>query len=145
MLIIDNAKHHHANLLSAWRQAQEPDFHLAYLPPYSPDLNPLERVWKLVRRICLHNRYLPRLELVMGAVEAQFERWAVESPVLRRLCAAGYDTQLLMPFSIALLVPRLADRLKLRKQALDHFVEWAGSAVRSRLVVRWLPGRLFLH
>ncbi len=89
MLIIDNAKYHHANLHCAWRQAQEPDFHLAYLPPYSPDLNPIERVWKLVRRLCLHNRYFPRLELVMGAVEAQFERWAVESPVLMRLCAVG--------------------------------------------------------
>lgn len=89
MLIIDNAKYHHANLHRDWRQAQEPDFHLAYLPPYSPDLNPIERVWKLVRRVCLHNRYFARLELVIGAVEAQFERWAVESPVLMRLCAVA--------------------------------------------------------
>jgi transposase len=88
-LIIDNAKYHHANLHRQWRQTQEPDFHLAYLPPYSPDLNPVERVWKLVRHVCLHNRYFPTLELVMGAVEAQFERWAGESSVLKKLCAVA--------------------------------------------------------
>jgi hypothetical protein len=47
VLIIDNAKYHHANLHQTWRQEQVPDFVLDYLPPYSPDLNPIERVWKL--------------------------------------------------------------------------------------------------
>ena len=89
ILIIDNAKYHHANLHREWRLAQEPDFHLAYLPPYSPDLNPIERVWKLARRLCLHNRYFPRLELVTGAVEAQFRRWAQESSALKKLCAVA--------------------------------------------------------
>ena len=54
-LIIDNAKYHHANLHRTWRQEQAPDFVLDYLPPYSPDLNPIERVWKLVRRLRLHD------------------------------------------------------------------------------------------
>jgi transposase len=89
ILIIDNAKYHHAKLHRQWREAQEPDFHLAYLPPYSPDLNPIERVWKLVRRVCLHNRYFPKLESVMGAAEAQFERWASESSTLKKLCAVA--------------------------------------------------------
>jgi transposase len=37
---------------------------LDYLPPYSPELNPIERVWKLTRRQCLHNRYFLVLEVV---------------------------------------------------------------------------------
>jgi transposase len=89
VLIIDNAKYHHASLHREWRQDQEPDFRLAFLPPYSPDLNPIERVWKLVRRLCLHNRYFPRLELVIGAVEAQFASWARGSSTLTRLCAVA--------------------------------------------------------
>jgi transposase len=44
VVIIDNAKYHHAKLHCAWRQEHEPQFHLDYLPPYSPDLNPIERV-----------------------------------------------------------------------------------------------------
>jgi transposase len=86
VMIIDNAKYHHARLHLPWREAQEPDFQLAFLPPYSPDLNPIERVWKLVRRLCLHNRYFPELELVIEVVEAQFAQWASGSPALARLC-----------------------------------------------------------
>jgi transposase len=54
---------------------QAPLFALDFLPPYSPELNPIERVWKLTRRLCLHNRYFGFLESVMNAVEDQFAEW----------------------------------------------------------------------
>ena len=63
------------------------DFVLDYLPPYSPELNPIERVWKLTRRQCLHNRYFPALEEVITAVETEFGRWGHGKETLRRLCA----------------------------------------------------------
>jgi transposase len=87
VVIIDNAKYHHAKLHRQWRDKQEPDFTLAFLPPYSPELNPIERVWKLVRRLCLHNRYFATLEEVCVAAETQFTHWAVRSPVLAKLCS----------------------------------------------------------
>ena len=86
-LIIDNAKYHHANLHRTWRQDQAPDFVLDYLPPYSPDLNPIERVWKLVRRLRLHDEYFPTLQAVIDAVESQFAKWGSQNETLRRLCA----------------------------------------------------------
>jgi transposase len=86
-LIIDNAKYHHANLHRTWRQEQAPDFVLDYLPPYSPDLNPIERVWKLVRRLRLHDAYFPTLQAVIDAVEGQFAKWGNRNETLRRLCA----------------------------------------------------------
>lgn len=85
--IIDNAKYHHATLHAAWRAEEEPDFALSYLPPYSPDLNPIERVWKLTRRLCLHNRYFAHLNEVIAAVEGQFAYWTKPNETLRRLCA----------------------------------------------------------
>ncbi|MBI5280815.1 MAG: transposase [Candidatus Solibacter usitatus] len=60
---------------------------MSFLPPYSPDLNPLEGVWKLTRRSCLHNRYFPELEDVMRDVEEQFRQWSRGNDTLRRLCA----------------------------------------------------------
>jgi transposase len=86
-LIIDNAKYHHANLHRTWRQEQAPDFVLDYLPPYSPDLNPIERVWKLVRKLRLHDEYFPTLQAVIDAVESQFAKWGSRNETLRRLCA----------------------------------------------------------
>jgi len=43
---------------------------LLYLPPYSPELNPIERVWKLTRRLATHNRYFAHVEELELAVES---------------------------------------------------------------------------
>jgi transposase len=57
------------------------------LPPYSPELNPIERIWKLTRRLCLHNRYFSQLDEVTRAVETEFANWIKPNNTLRRLCA----------------------------------------------------------
>ena len=54
---------------------------------YRPELNPIERVWKLTRRLCLHNRYFEALDDVTTAVEDQFNKWTDANDTLRRLCA----------------------------------------------------------
>lgn len=87
VVITDNAKYHHARLHKEWREENRNKFALSFLPPYSPDLNPIERVWKLVRRLCLHNQYFPELEKVIQTVETQFDLWANSSKTLRKLCA----------------------------------------------------------
>lgn len=87
VVITDNAKYHHALLHQTWREEQASRFALDFLPPYSPDLNPIERVWKLTRRLCLHNRYFPVFEEVIEAVESTFAQWAEGNETLRKLCA----------------------------------------------------------
>jgi len=63
------------------------DFRLDYLPPYSPDLNPIERVWQLTRKLCIHDQYFPTIAAVITAVETQFEKWTNGNMTLRRLCS----------------------------------------------------------
>src|SRR5260370_19630171 len=90
VVIPDNARYHHAQLHRNWREEHLARFTLDYLPPYSPyspDLNPIERVWKLTRRQCLHNRYFPLLSEVVDSVETQFKQWLRGNISLRRLCA----------------------------------------------------------
>ena len=87
VLITDNAKYHHAKLHREWREEHADRLVLYFLPPYSPDLNPVERVWKLVRRICLHNRYFHTLKEIEEVVENQFLEWSLASDILRKLCA----------------------------------------------------------
>lgn len=84
--VTDNARYHHATLHKDWRKRQANRFALDFLPPYSPDLNPIERLWKLTRRLCLHNRYFSSLEKVIDAVETQFATWTTGNEVVRRLC-----------------------------------------------------------
>ncbi len=87
VIITDNARYHHARLHKDWRQERQDPFRLDFLPPYSPDLNPIERVWKLTRRQCLHNRYFSTLPEVIQAVENKFAEWAQGNTTLQKLCA----------------------------------------------------------
>ena len=86
VVIIDNARYHHAKLHKPWRRKVASHFRLHFLPPYSPELNPIERVWKLTRRRCLHNRYFAVLDEVITAVEPTFKMWSRPNTTLQRLC-----------------------------------------------------------
>src|SRR5947209_10089742 len=87
VVIVDNARYHHARLHQPWREKMAQRFALYFLPPYSPELNPIERVWKLTRRRCLHNRYFEYLKTIITTVEEEFDHWKTGNSVLRRLCA----------------------------------------------------------
>jgi transposase len=87
VVITDNANYHHASLHKAWRLKHARHFQLDFLPPYSPDLNPIERVWKLTRRVCLHHRYFPALGEIVSAVESHFLSCSRGNLTRRRRCA----------------------------------------------------------
>ena len=86
ILVLDNARYHHAVLLASFLRRCRPNLKLLFLPPYSPQLAPIERVWKLTRRLATHNRYFATLPEVLLAVNACFDRWRGPNQVLRRLC-----------------------------------------------------------
>jgi transposase len=86
VLILDNAKYHHARSLAPLLRRYRKVLTLLYLPPYSPQLNTIERLWKLARRLATHNRYFATLEALIQAVSTQFRRWRRPNAVLRRLC-----------------------------------------------------------
>ena len=49
ILYLDNAKYYDAPVVREWL-ARHPQFQLKFLPPYSPNLNLIERLWKLLRK-----------------------------------------------------------------------------------------------
>lgn len=89
VMIIDNARDHHASLHQAWREEVRGHFQLHFLPPYSPELNPIERVWKLIRRRCIHNQYFPTLQDVVTAITPCLDAWSRPNLTLARLCGVA--------------------------------------------------------
>jgi len=87
VVVVDNARWHHARLLQPWLKAHKKYLRLDYLPPYSPELNHIERIWKLTRRLKTHNRYFATLEELAKSVFQQFREWWNPNQTLRRLCA----------------------------------------------------------
>jgi transposase len=84
--ILDNASYHHAVENTDFVRLHRDSLRLDFLPAYSPELNPIERVWKLLRRLRVHNRYFATLELLIEAVSEQLIIWDKPNAVLTRLC-----------------------------------------------------------
>jgi transposase len=87
VVVVDNARWHHARVLRPWLAKHRRELRLEFLPPYSPDLNPVERVWKLTRRLSTHNVYFATLDRLVTAVQGQFAQWFQPNLQLCRLCA----------------------------------------------------------
>jgi len=49
VVVLDNFKSHWAK--KTRKRARELDIILVYLPPYSPDLNPIEQIWRAIKRV----------------------------------------------------------------------------------------------
>jgi transposase len=58
VLVIDNAPWHHGGLITKVLN-QRPQLRLYRLPSYSPQLQVIERFWKVLRHRATHNRLFP--------------------------------------------------------------------------------------
>ena len=86
VVMLDNARYHHAKILRDFLRKNRKVLRLEFLPAYSPELNPIERLWKLTRKICTHNIYFKKLEQVTVSVTKQHDVWKKPNESLRRLC-----------------------------------------------------------
>jgi transposase len=57
LVIADNAGYYHAEAVTGYLASGQSRIQLWFLPPYSPNLNLIERVWKFFRKKVMNNRY----------------------------------------------------------------------------------------
>src|SRR5205085_1675370 len=69
VLLIDNAPWHRGPLINA-ALAANPHLEFKRLPSYSPQLNPIERFWKVLRRRATHNRLFDTIRDLKKSVRA---------------------------------------------------------------------------
>ena len=89
ILVLDNVRYHHAKLLKSWLQ-KHPELELVYLPPYSPELNPIERAWWYMRKKITHNRYVRTLSERKAAFWKMFSHFAKPNEELKGVCEIKY-------------------------------------------------------
>jgi transposase len=83
LLIMDQAGWHRSSEL------QIPEgIEVIYLPPYSPELNPVERYWKALKQAVVHNRLYEELEDMMSALAALIRSYSRE--MMMSLCHCSY-------------------------------------------------------
>lgn len=57
ILILDNARIHHAKLIQPFLKACQDRLQFVFLPPYSPHLNAVERIWWYLKKSVIANRF----------------------------------------------------------------------------------------
>jgi len=71
-LIQDNASYHKDGDVWAWFSKHRKYIMVYNLPPYSPELNALERVWHHTRMYGTHNRYFATQDELRSALTSTF-------------------------------------------------------------------------
>lgn len=70
-LVLDNARYQKGVIAQA--KAKELGIDLVYLPPYSPNLNLIERLWKFFKKKVMKNKYYEDFKTFKAAIEKFFE------------------------------------------------------------------------
>lgn len=87
VMILDNAKIHHAKLLRGFLEENSERLELVFLPPYSPNLNKIEELWGWLKNSVINNVFFSCRDEIKAAVE-KFISWVNTIPqvVIDRLC-----------------------------------------------------------
>lgn len=82
-LILDNARYQKGK--AAQGKARELGIDLVYLPPYSPNLNLIERLWKFFKKKVMKNKYYGDFEAFRKAAESFFQDFGQHKDELKKL------------------------------------------------------------
>lgn len=75
-MIIDNGPCHWLDEAGKkWLEANHDKIELHRLPPYSPEFNPTEGVWKTTRKMATHNRFYSTVQERDGALRQTFDEF----------------------------------------------------------------------
>lgn len=89
IMVLDNVKYHHAKKIRHWLEKQQ-KLELFFLPPYSPDLNAVERAWWYMRKKITHNRFVLTLKERKIAFWKMFSHFNKPNEELKTVCEINY-------------------------------------------------------
>ena len=90
-IIVDNARYYRSLLLKESLEGTK--IKLIFLPPYSPNLNLIERYWKFFKKKVLNNRYYETFDEFKQACKNFFRKRKKYLPELETLLAENFHIQ----------------------------------------------------
>lgn len=91
IMVLDNVRYHHAKILKPFLENHKDILELIFLPPYSPDFNPMERVWWYMRKKITHHRFCMSLEERKIKFWKMFSHYQNGSDFIIKLCNINYS------------------------------------------------------
>jgi len=71
-VVLDQAGYHKSKEVINWLKGSKIEVH--YLPPYSPNLNPVERLWKIMNEYVRNNRHFTTAKEFRESLEEFFSK-----------------------------------------------------------------------
>jgi transposase len=91
ILIQDNARYHTAKAMQTFFAQHADRLTVYHLPVASPDYNPIEHLWRNVKREKTHNRYFPTFESLVTAVETALAQFQQQPQRVKQLMGTCLD------------------------------------------------------
>jgi len=91
VLVQDGARYHTAQDTQAFFAAHAARLTVCQLPAYSPDDNPIEHLWRNIKRQNTHNRYFPTFATLTEAVETALAYFQAQPAELKQLMGTYLD------------------------------------------------------
>lgn len=88
-VVLDNASQHHAKKVTLWLKRHR-RLKLVFLPPYSPNLNLIERLWRFFHQHVLWNHYFETMKEFRAASLKFFENLDIHKKELETLLADNF-------------------------------------------------------
>ena len=87
ILIQDGAKYHTSTETKAFFAQQTARLQVVQLPTYSPDYNPIEKLWKKIKQQETHLHYFPTFEVLTEKVEQALLKFTNTPEEILTLCS----------------------------------------------------------
>lgn len=84
-VVLDNARAHHAKRVMNFVDNID-RLNLTFLPPYSPNLNPIEDFWRFLRKEVTHNTYYESFEAFQTSIIEFLTQFKVPQGIIASLC-----------------------------------------------------------
>ena len=86
LLVLDNASYHRAVVVRKYLMELNSLFEVIWLPPYCPELNDIERIWKYVKGASLANYDFGQADTLREAIVEVFEALNASTETELALC-----------------------------------------------------------
>ena len=89
VIVLDNARYNHAKIVRAFAEVN--NIELFFLPPYTPNLNLIERIWRFTKKKLVHNTYYDEFNDFFNATTAFFDNLDVHDEELSTLVTNNFE------------------------------------------------------
>lgn len=86
VFLFDNAAYHKSSSISKYLATLSKNIVVEFFPPYTPELNPTETCWKIIRANVTNSTYFPTLENMQESIETFLDKRFFMLKVSNYLC-----------------------------------------------------------